>query len=134
MKGTVTAVLSAISLLVHLQPPACAQRAPAHTSTIGSQRESYYSVSLPRKDRLALVARIPIDVEGQLLGEFIAYDDGSTTRPADYLELHNKWGDLLAVSWFDRFGIERLALDQGLVENAGRLEGSFVLVVAGDSI
>jgi len=43
-------------------------------------------------------------------------------------------GALLAVGWFDRFGIERLAVDRALVEDGDELEGVFVLILAGDSI
>lgn len=134
MRPTTTAVLIAINLLVQLYPVAHSQTEPIRTSARGLLEESYYSISLPAKDRLAPMARIPITVQGELLGEFVAYDDVTTARAADYLELYNNLGDLLAVSWFDRFGIERLALDQGLVQSTDKLEGTFVLVVTGNSI
>lgn len=134
MKVPTSAILIAINLLVQLYPVAPSQTEPIPTSASGPLQESYYSVSLPAKDRLAPVARIPITARGELLGEFVAYDDVTTARAADYLELYNNLGDLLAVSWFDRFGIERLALDQGLLQSADKLAGTFVLVVTGNSI
>ena len=38
-----------------------------------------------------------------------------------------------AVGWFERFGIQRLAVDRGL-EDEDKLEGVFVLLSEGDSI
>jgi len=63
-----------------------------------------------------------------------AYDDPTTKRPADYWELYNSTGDLLGVGWFDRFGIQRLAVDRGLLEDEDKLEGVFVLLSEGDSV
>jgi hypothetical protein len=106
----------------------------AEISAGNSTQESYRSVSLPQKDRLALVSVVQVTVGGLILGGLAAYDDTATPRPADYLELYNTSGELLAVTWFDRFGIERLAVDRALAEHADRLEGVFVLVENGDSI
>jgi hypothetical protein len=99
-----------------------------------SMQESYRSVSLPQKDRLALVSVVQVTVGGIILGGLAAYDDAATHRPADYLEFYNTSGDMLAITWFDKFGIERLAVDRALAEHADRLEGVFVLVETGDSI
>jgi hypothetical protein len=92
------------------------------------------SVAPPQKDHLTLLSVVPVTVGGEVLGGLAAYDDLATARPADYLELYNKEGALLVVTWFDRFGIERLALDRALAENADELEGVFVLVATGDSV
>jgi hypothetical protein len=73
-------------------------------------------------------------VEGQTLGEVLVYDDLSSKRPADYFELHDNPGDLIAVGWFDRFGIERMAVDRGILDGEGELEGVFVSLLEGDSI
>ena len=37
------------------------------------------------------------------------------------------------MSWFDRFGIQRLAVDRGLLEESDKLEGTFVVFLDGDS-
>jgi hypothetical protein len=97
-------------------------------------QENYRSVSLPEKDRLTLMSVVQVTVGQEILGRIAAYDDAATTRPADYLELYNNAGALLAVSWFDRFGIERLAVDRGLAEKSSDLEGVFVLVTIEESI
>jgi hypothetical protein len=90
----------------------------------------------PEQHDMSLVSFAPWVVEGEVLGTLAAYvyDDVSTARPADYWELYDREGNLLAVSWFDRFGIERTAVDRGIVEQKDKLEGIFVVVLEGDSI
>ena len=102
--------------------------------TTSSTQENYRSVSLPEKDRLTLMSIVEVTVGKEILGAIAAYDDTATARPADYLELYNNAGALLAVSWFDQFGIERLAVDRALAEDTSKLEGVFVLVITEDSI
>jgi hypothetical protein len=83
---------------------------------------------------LILVSFSPLVVEGEIVGEVAAYDDPATKRPIDYWELYNSEGGLSAVGWFDRFGIQRMAVDRGLLEDEDKLEGVFVLLSEGDSI
>jgi hypothetical protein len=88
-------------------------------------------VTAPEQHDMSLVSFSPWVVEGEVLGavaEYV-YDDVTTERPADYWELYNKEGDLLAVSWFDRFGIKRTAVDRGIVEERDQLQGIFVVVL-----
>ena len=97
----------------------------------GSKQE----VSGPEQHQMTLVSLEPWVVEGELLGLVAAYtyDDVSTERPADYWELYNNEGSLVAVSWFDKFGIRRTAVDSGIVEEQDKLEGVFVIVSDGSS-
>lgn len=97
-------------------------------------QEMFLSVSLPEKDRLTLVSFVRIFAAGKLLGGLAAYDDAVTERTADYLELYNSAGSLIAIGWFDRFGIERVAVDRALLEDAAKLEGVFIVLVEGDSV
>ncbi len=90
--------------------------------------------SAPEQYPLTLISVSPVIVEGENVGEVAVYHDPTTKRPADYWELYNSTGDLLAVRWFDRFGIERMAVDRGLLGEAGELEGVFVPLLEGDSI
>ena len=124
----------AINVFIQLYPLAQSHSEPAQTSATSSAQEFYHSVALPPKDRLTLVSVVGVTAQGEILGGLAAYDDAATARPADYLELYNNSGALLAVSWFDKFGIERLAVDRALAEHSDKLEGVFVLVVTGDSI
>jgi hypothetical protein len=76
-----------------------------------------------------VVQSSPLVAGGVKLGTAILYDDPSTRRGADYLELYDGQGGLFAVSWFDRFGIQRIAVDRAFLDGEERLEGVFVAVV-----
>jgi hypothetical protein len=94
------------------------------------------SVTAPERHVMSLVSFSPWVVEGEVLGavaEYV-YDDVTTERPADYWELYDREGNLLVISWFDRFGIKRTAIDRGIVEEKDQLEGIFVVVLDGDSL
>jgi hypothetical protein len=73
-------------------------------------------------------------VDGLTAGAVVVYDDPATARPEDYFELYDNDGDLVAAAWFDRFGIRRMVVDRGLVEEKSDLEGVFVTLLEGDSI
>jgi hypothetical protein len=96
--------------------------------------EADHSMALPSKDRMTLVSFLPVVLEGNILGGLATYDDLTTNRRADYLELFNNDGTLVVVGWFDRFGIERVAVDRALLEDADQLEGVFVLLLDGESV
>src|SRR5262244_1834906 len=90
----------------------------------------------PELHDMSLVSFQPWVIEGQVLGalaEYV-YDDVTTQRPTDYWELYDEQGELLAISWFDRFGIQRTAVDRGIVEQKNQLEGVFVVVLDGDAV
>jgi hypothetical protein len=97
----------------------------------GSKQE----VSGPEQHQMTLVSFEPWVFEGEVLGLLVAYsyDDVTTDRPTDYWELYNNEGSLVAVSWFDKFGIRRTAVDSGIVEEQDQLEGVFVIVSDGSS-
>jgi len=38
------------------------------------------------------------------------------------------------VGWFDKFGIQRLAVDRAFIDGAAKFQGTFVRVVDGDFI
>jgi hypothetical protein len=38
------------------------------------------------------------------------------------------------LTWFDKFGIQRTAVDRGIVEEADKLEGVFVVILEGETI
>jgi hypothetical protein len=93
-------------------------------------------VTVPAHDNMTLVSSQPWVVEGKVLGTLAAYvyNDMTTERRADYWELCGSEGDLIAIGWFDRFGIQRLAVDRGLIEESDKLEGDFVIFIDGDSV
>jgi hypothetical protein len=83
---------------------------------------------------LTLVSFSPLVVEGKIVGTVAEYHDSTTKRPVDYWELYNSEGGLAAIGWFDRFGIERMAVDRGILDGKDELEGVFVSLLEGDSI
>ncbi len=88
--------------------------------------------SAPNRSGLILVSFVPIPPDGEIIGALAAYDDPGAKSPVDYLELYDGSGGLLLVSWVDRFGIRRIAMDRGLLEEeASELEGVLVLLPAG---
>ncbi len=98
---------------------------------IGSQAKfASLSVGLLQTP-LTLVSLSPVIANGQTAGAIAIYDDPSTERPADYLEVLNREGVVVMVSWFDSFGIERLLVDRALLDGGQEIEGVFVAVVNG---
>ncbi len=88
--------------------------------------------SAPVTDRFMLVSFVTIGPEAERMAALAVYDDPQTRRPIDYLELYDGAGGLLLVSWVDRFGIRRTAMDHGLLqEEALGLEGVLILLIEG---
>ena len=72
---------------------------------------------------LKVIQSSPLVAGGVNLGTAVLYDDPATRRAADYLELYDGQGGLVVVSWFDSFGIQRIAVDRAFVAGEERLEG-----------
>jgi hypothetical protein len=91
-------------------------------------------VAGPEQHQMTLVSFDPWVVQGEVMGAVAAYvyDDVTTERPADYWEIYNQDGGLLAVIWFDSLGLRKTAVDRGIVEDKDKLEGVFVVVLDGD--
>ena len=106
---------------------------PLEASDHALGQERSLPASVPEKNHLTLVSRFPLVVEGEVVGEMAEYDD-TTTGHSAYREFYDNTGDLLAVSWFDRFGIERTAIDRGLLEERNELEGVFIVFLEGESV
>ena len=83
---------------------------------------------------LTLVRLVPVTSEGETVGIIAIYDNPMTPRPDDYLELRDDAGQIVAIGWFDRFGVRRLTLDRGFLEGKGKFERIFVTLVGGESI
>ena len=91
------------------------------------------TLSIPDPGRLKMVSFSPI-VIGNEIRAVIVYDDPATRRPIDYVAIYDGSGNLLALKWFDRFGIERMAIDRGLIDNTDHPAGVFVAFLRGDSL
>jgi len=90
--------------------------------------------SANRPRRLAIVESAPLIANGATLGTVVIYDDPTTRRREDYLEIYNRAGALVAVAWFDRFGIQRVVIDRAFVDGKDQAEGVFVTLVDGDFV
>ena len=99
-----------------------------------SIKKPLITASVPRKQSFTLISSAPLLLDGEPIGVVFLYDDAATKRAVDYLEIYNTAGDLVAVQWFDRFGIERTAIDRGILLEEGSLAGTLVLVLDGDFI
>jgi hypothetical protein len=126
---TIFALLEFIAVLFFLSVAANAAQA-------GDKAPEEEIIAGPEPHDMSLVAFSPWVVEGEIVGALAGYvyDDVTTERDVDFWELYDNEGNLLAVSWFDKFGIERVAVDRGVLEQQGAPEGVFVLVTDGDSI
>ncbi|HEX5606443.1 MAG TPA: hypothetical protein VFY96_08010 [Candidatus Binatia bacterium] len=108
------------------QPIRTAESRPIRTKEISS-------VELPRRP-LTVGKSIPLVVHGIALGTAVVYNNPSTGKPSDYLEFYNPTGNLVAVVWFDRFGIRRTAVDRSFLHEKNQIEGVFVPVEDGELI
>jgi hypothetical protein len=133
MSARIAAVFAITFFLAQFYPHSSARSEPLQAATQVPAGESQ-GVALPRRDALTLVSMDPVNVGGVMVGYLATYDDVATRRWADYLEFYDTGGSIVAVSWFDRFGIERLAVDRALAEHGDQLQGVLVLLVTGDTI
>jgi hypothetical protein len=105
-----------------------------------SKQEILLPVSVPERNHLRPISILPVTVEAEIagyevvktVGRVVVFDDPTTRRSADYIELYNNTGNLVAVGWFDSYGIERMAVDRGLLDDRDELEGMLVVVLDGE--
>jgi hypothetical protein len=107
---------------------------PLAAADTPSEQEIFLPASVPERNHLRPISIAPVTVKGEIVGQVTVYDDSTTQRSADYLEINNNAGNLVALSWFDRFGIERMAVDRGLLEDRDELMGVFVVLLDGEAI
>jgi hypothetical protein len=105
---------------------------PIQSSDNTSVQQAILSAFGPEQSQLTEVSLSPLVVSGETVGMVVVYDDPTTERPVDFLALYDNAGQLVAIGWFDKFGIQRMAMDRGLLEDNGKLEGVLVLVLDGD--
>jgi hypothetical protein len=88
--------------------------------------------SLPEKQKMRLLGFVTPKNVGAI-ARIAIYDDAATKRIGDYAEVYNSTSELIAVIWFDGFGIVRSAIDRGIVLHKD-LEGVLVLVLDGEPV
>jgi hypothetical protein len=133
MKAKIASLIILATLLAQFRAVGYSYADPATIRSDDSVR-GFIPVSRPRKDRLTLVSVRRVTSNGETLGGIAEYDDAMTKWPSDYLELFNNSGVVLAIAWIDNYGIERLAVDRGILQDTDTLEGVYVLVTTGDPI
>jgi hypothetical protein len=101
--------------------------------TVVERSTNFAEVRLLRRS-LNLVSLVPVTSQGQTVGMVAVYDNSATPRTEDYLELYDGNGEIVAIGWFDQFGIRRMIVDRGLVDGADRFQRIFVTLVSGESI
>jgi hypothetical protein len=97
------------------------------------RKNELFSVELPRRP-LSVGKSIPLVVHGVSLGTAVVYTNPGAGKPGDYLEFYNPTGNLIAVVWFDRYGIRRTAVDRSFLRGINQLEGVFVPIEDGELI
>jgi hypothetical protein len=91
--------------------------------------------SAPDREQLAPISLLTVVDDSQFVVVLALYDDPGTARAIDYLEVYDPSGELLIISWFDRYGIARLAMDRALLQDEpADLEHVLVLVEDGTSL
>ena len=86
----------------------------------------------PDKGQLVVTDYVMVEEGGGGAGIMIFYDDPRTKLETDYLELYGIGGDLLLVSWIDRFGVCQVAIDRALLSDEPKaVDGVLVLITGG---
>jgi len=89
----------------------------------------------PDRDQLALTDYAIVAEEGGGVGVIIFYDDPRTNWELDYIELYDISGDLLVVTWIDRFGVYQVAIDRALMnKDHPAVDGVLVLITGGTKL
>ena len=107
---------------------------PLEAADLIAEAELSLSALVSVQPHLSLSAVSPFVAEGKIVGVLAAYDDVTTKRAVDYWEVYDSENHLLVVCWFDRFGIERTAVDRALLGDGVEPEGVFLPFIEGDSI
>jgi hypothetical protein len=89
----------------------------------------------PDRGQLVLTQYGMVEEERGGVGIMIFYDDPRTKLELDYIELYDVRGDLLLVSWIDRFGVCQVAIDRALLNrDEPAVDGILVLITGGTAL
>lgn len=88
--------------------------------------------STPDRSRLAVVQTLTFFEEELGAGVLVFYDDSQTRWQIDSIELYDFEGNLLVVTWLDRFGACQVVMDRGFLDpDDPTVEGIMVTVAVG---
>ena len=86
----------------------------------------------PDRSRMVVVQTLTFMEEDLEAGVLVFYDDARTKWPIDYIELYDVGGDLLLVTWLDRFGTCQVAMDRGFLDSDDpSIDGILVTIAVG---
>ena len=89
----------------------------------------------PDRGQLVIIDYSIVAEVGGGVGVMIFYDDPRTKLNLDYLEVYDIGGDLVLVSWIDRFGVCQIAIDRALLnKDAPAVDGVLVLITGGTEL
>ena len=91
-------------------------------------------LSTPDKTEFLVIDYLMLLDEDGAAAILACYDDLQTKLKIDYVELYDLSGNLLLVSWIDRFGISRLAMDRGLFKEHPVVDRVLVLMTSGTEL
>src|SRR5215470_1662159 len=96
------------------------------------QEKVVLPASVPDKSQLVVADYEPVLDEDTGIGILVFYDDQRTKFEVDYIELYDVTGNLLLLTWIDRFGIRQVATGRGLLdeEHTG-IDGVLVMMTGG---
>ena len=88
--------------------------------------------SSPDRSRMAVVQTLTFFEEELGAGVLVFYDDSQTQWQIDSIELYDFEGNLLVVTWLDRFGTCQVVMDRGFLDpDDPTVEGIMVTVGVG---
>ena len=92
-------------------------------------------LSAPDRSGLTVVDDVLFEDEDIGLGTLVFYDNPRTKLSVDYIEFYDAGGNLLVVSWIDRYGICHIAMDRGLLNGRNpQIERVLILIPAGTQL
>lgn len=96
------------------------------------QEQVITPASTPDRNRMAVVQTLTFMEEELGAGVLVLYNDERTKWKIDYIELYDLEGNLLVVTWIDRFGACQVAIDQGLLDpDDPSIDGVLVILEVG---
>jgi hypothetical protein len=88
--------------------------------------------AIPERSQMVVVDSTTFVYDNGASGILLFYDDARTKREVDYIEFYDLEGNLLLVSWIDRFGVCQVAMDRGLLDaDEPEVDGTLVLIGVG---
>ena len=105
-----------------------------HLSTTEDLRHESVTLppSSPDRSLMAVVQTLTFFEEEIGAGVLVFYDDGQTQWQIDSIELYDFEGNLLVVTWLDRFGTCQVSMDRGFLDpDDPTVEGIMVTVAVG---